>query len=50
MKMGLHDDQRHLAFAFDQVEDALDAGFLDLLRFALEQHGQAFDLGLDCRD
>ena len=47
MKMGLHHNERHFAFAFDQVENALDAGFLDLLGFPFEQNGQAIHLGLD---
>ncbi len=33
----------------DEIEDALDARFLDLPRFALEQLGQPLDVGTDLR-
>ena len=44
--MRFHDDQRGVAFHFDEIENAFDAGFLDLLRLAFQEDGQSFHLGL----
>jgi len=45
--MALDHDPGHFALAFDQVENALDAGFLDLPGFPFQRNGQAIHLGLD---
>ena len=47
VKMALDHDPGHFALAFDQVENALDAGFLDLPGFPFQRNGQAIHLGLD---
>ena len=44
VEMSLHDDEGHFAFGLDQVDDALDAGFLDLARLALEENGELLHL------
>lgn len=46
MEMGLHDDERDVAGAVDEIEYALDAGFLDLAGFAFEEIGEALNAGL----
>ena len=42
VKVGLHDDEGHLALGVDEVHDAFDAGFLDLAGFTLEEDGELF--------
>jgi hypothetical protein len=47
VKLGFHHDEGDFALVLDEVEDALDARFLDLPGLALEEFGEVLDVGAD---
>ncbi len=49
MEVCFHDDEGNFTFAFDQVEDAFNAGFDHLMRFPFEQFRQAIEAGAKFR-